>query len=74
MLKSLMVLQIIISSDWFLNFLIRIAVVLPVVLEQWDVPMIPGLEEEFPDSIKLSQAVATWKCIVRYQQTLQTSY
>ena len=48
----------------------RIIDTLPIVLEDWKVAEIPGFEENFPHSIRLSQTIAVWKFIIQYPQTL----
>ena len=52
------------------SYYCRITEVLPLVLDQWGLPEYPEFEDNFPSSIKLCQAIATWKCVVVYQRNL----
>ena len=51
------------------NIIYRVIDTLPIVLEDWNIDEIPEFDENFPQDIKLNQAIAAWKFIVQYHQT-----
>ena len=54
-------------SDLF--FFCRLLDTLEAHLDQYGLdPLLPDIAKRFPKSITVSQAVATWKAIVSYQQ------
>ena len=49
----------------------RVKDTLEEFLDRNNLPHIQSFDNEFPDDITLSKAVAAWKCIVDYQYRLK---
>ena len=58
------------SDLYYLSLLLcRLLDILEAHLDQYGLdPLSPDIAKRFPESITVSQAVATWKAIVSYQQ------